>query len=326
MMKKKHLIGFFIGLLFSIGAYSQKDQTFAEFESQMKELLDQAIDSPKDNERYNANERLLTIMEEVLNMEKSFSHPFASLNRISNLKSADNKFRILTWAVKNQEGSFENFGFVQAKNETSDEYEVYILKDKSEEIFNPELTKTDNQMWFGAVYYELLTMEYEGRKVYTLLGYDGNNLYTKRKIIDFISFKTKDARPYFGQNVFHKDRDRYRYIFEYNPDANFFLLWDNQYYEDTKASKRQKKSRRTRITTNEPNLIQEYMIVYDVLEPMFEGMEGSTKAQFYVSSGYVNGFKFERGRWRLVENVQPRNSKPEPKIKQKAPQIPLYKP
>jgi hypothetical protein len=38
---------------------------------------------------------------------------------------------------------------------------------------------------------------------------------------------------------------------------------------------------------------------------MFDGLEGMK--QFYVASGSVKGFKFERGRWRLIEDVEARN-------------------
>lgn len=323
-MKKRILI-FFIGILLSVNIFSQNSETFGQFELQMKELIDLVIDSPNDNERFNANEKLLTTMEEVMGLEKSFNYPFSSLKRISNLKSPDNKFRIFTWAIVSHDGKYENFGLIQVKNETTSEYETYILKDKSEEIFNPEMTKTDNQTWFGAVYYELLTMDYEGRKVYTLIGYDGNDIYTKRKIIDFISFKPRSSKPIFGANNFYKERDRTRYIFEYNPDAKFFLLWDNQYYEDKNLARKKRTFFKPKPRTIEPNIVKDYMIVYDVLEPMYEGMEGKT--QFYISSGYVNGFKFERGKWRLIENVQPRNKKPEPNIKPAEKKtIPLYTP
>ncbi|MBP1644834.1 MAG: hypothetical protein H6Q16_409 [Bacteroidetes bacterium] len=323
-MKKKFLI-LTVVILLSINLFSQNSETFGQFEVQMKELIDLVIDSPNDNERFNANEKLLTTMEEVLSLDKSFNYPFTSLNRISNLKSSDNKFRIFTWAIVSHDGKYENFGVLQAKNESTSEYEIYILKDKSEEIFNPEMTKTDNQTWYGAVYYELLTMDYEGRNVYTLIGYDGNDIYTKRKIIDFISFKPRSAKPIFGANNFYKDRDRTRYIFEYNPDAKFFLLWDNQYYEDKNLARKRKPIFRKRPRTSGPNIVQEYMIVYDVLEPMYEGLEG--KNQFYISSGYVNGFKFERGKWRLIENVQPRNQKEEPNFNPAEKKtIPLYTP
>jgi len=51
---------------------------------------------------------------------------------------------------------------------------------------------------------------------------------------------------------------------------------------------------------------------------MFEGV--SDMSQFNVASGVVNGFKFERGRWRLVENVLARNkiTKKEKKLEVKS--------
>lgn len=306
--------GFLLVCILSfVSAYSQTNQTISEFEAQMKKLVDLMYDSPTDNERFNANEKLIAIFDEVLSMEGSFSYPFDELKRISNLKSSDNQFRIFTWAVISQDGSFENFGFVQSKNETSGAYEVYKLTDKSDEIFNAEFAKCDNENWFGAVYYDIILNKYEGRTFYTLLGFDGNNIYTKRKIIEPIVFKARSGKPEFGASYFYKDKERKRYVFEYNSESNFVLKWDNQYYEDKTKGKKpsifktmfQKNQYPQRRNNVEPDVVKEHMIVYDVLEPMFDGLEGMK--QFYVASGSVKGFKFERGRWRLIEEVEARN-------------------
>lgn len=314
LMKKSFGILLFCMLSF-VSAFSQNNQTIKGFETQMKTLVDLMYEAPTDNERFNANEKLIAIFDEVLSMEKSFYYPFDELKKISNLKSSDNKFRIFTWAVVSQDGSFENFGFVQAKNETSGDYEVYKLKDKSDEIFNSEFAKCDNENWFGAVYYDLITTKYEDRTFYTLLGFDGNSIYTKRKVIEPIVFKARSGKPEFGASYFYKDKERKRYVFEYNPEASFVLKWDNQYYEDKSRgnkpsfiSKIFKKSEYQSKRNNiDPTVAKEQMIVYDVLEPMFDGMSKMT--QFNVASGIVNGFKFERGRWRFIENVLARNKK-----------------
>lgn len=306
--------GFLLVCIFCfVNAFSQTNQTISEFEAQMKKFVDLMYDSPTDNERFNANEKLIAIFDEVLSMEGSFSYPFNELKRISNLKSSDNKFRIFTWAIVSQDGSYENFGFVQSKNETSGNYEVYKLMDKSEDIFNPEFAKCDNDNWFGAVYYDIILNKYEGKTFYTLLGFDGNNIYTKRKVIEPIVFKARSGKPEFGDSYFYKDKERKRYVFEYNSESNFVLKWDNQYYEDKSKGKKpsffktmfQKNQYTQRPNNIEPSVVKEQMIVYDVLEPMFDGLEGMK--QFYVASGSVKGFKFERGRWRLIEDVEARN-------------------
>ncbi|MFA7132188.1 MAG: hypothetical protein WC108_02705, partial [Bacteroidales bacterium] len=135
--------------------------------------------------------------------------------------------------------------------------------------------------------------------------------------------------PEFGANQFYRQKDKRRIVFEYNSEARFFMKWDNQYYEDKQRGKKQslissifnKKSNQIRTNAAEAPVVREEMIVYEVLEPMFEGLEGKT--QFYVSSGYVNGFKFEKGRWRLVESVLPRNKeeKETPRIEVKSNQL-----
>ncbi|HHT04192.1 MAG TPA: hypothetical protein GX005_07760 [Bacteroidales bacterium] len=329
---KKRLVILLFSVLFSVNGFSQKNQVFRDFEVQLKELMNLIFDSPTDNERFNANERFIVVIDEVLSMENSFSYPFSELNRISNLKSSDNRFRIFTWAIVSQDGNYDHFGFVQAKNEVSGEFEVYKLNDKSEELFNPEYDKCDNDNWFGAVYFELLTEKYEDRTFYTLLGVDGHNIYTKRKVIEPIVFKPRSGKPEFGATYFYRQKDKRRSVFEYNADARFFMKWDDQYYEDKYRKEKpsfissvfKKKQPQARNRVVELPIFKEYMIVYDVLEPMFEGLEG--KPQFYVSSGYVNGFKFERGRWRLIESVLPRNQdkKDPPKIENKSNQ--LYNP
>lgn len=326
---KKRIIFLLFSVFICLNGFSQKNQNFNEFEVQLKELMNLIFDAPTDNERFNANEKFIEVMDQVLSMNNSFNYPFSQLNRVSNLKSSDNKFRIFTWAVVSQDRSYENFGFIQSKNEISGEYEVYKLNDKSEEIFNPEFDKCDNDNWFGAVYFELLTNKYEDRTFYTLLGVDGNNIYTKRKVIEPILFKSRSGKPEFGANQFYRQKDKRRIVFEYNSEARFFMKWDNQYYEDKQRGKKQslissifnKKSNQIRTNAPEAPVVREEMIVYEVLEPMFEGLEGKT--QFYVSSGYVNGFKFEKGRWRLIESVLPRNKeeKETPRIEVKSNQL-----
>lgn len=329
---KKILIILLFSLVLTTDGFAQKDEVFRDSEIQLKELMDLMFDSPTDNERFNANEKFVSEIEEVLLLKNSFIYPFSQLNRISNLKSSDDMFRIFTWAIISQDGSYDHFGFVQSKNESTGEYEVYKLNDKSEELFNPEYDKCDNENWFGAVYFELLTHKHDNRTFYTVLGVDGNNIYTKRKVIEPIVFRPRSGKPEFGATCFYRQKDKRRYVFEYNAEARFFMKWDSQYYED--KFRREKPSflssifRRKKIQKRnqhrEPPIIKEYMIVYEILEPMFEGLEGKT--QFYVSSGYVNGLKFERGRWRLIENVLPRNEEQEELLRTKPKPVKLYNP
>ncbi|MDR0972016.1 MAG: hypothetical protein LBM25_06510 [Bacteroidales bacterium] len=325
----------FLSLFFSFLSLinAQNKEYFQEKERMMKEFMILMKDAKTDNERFSANEQLIQLFDEVLSEDKSFNYPFNELTRISNIKSEDNKFRIFTWNVISQNQDVENYGFIQVKNENKNKYDYYKLHDNSDEILNAEYTKLTPENWFGCVYYELITTKYEDKTYYTLLGYDQNNIYTKRKIIEPINFRQRNNNNIeFGANYFYKDKERRRYIFEYNATTDCFLRWDNQYYEDYSLRKKPsffsslfKKSRpQRRNRVKEPTILKDYMIVYEVLESMFDNLEGNS--QFLMPSGEVNGFKFEKGRWHLIENVQPRNKAKKETINQKKQPKKLYNP
>lgn len=331
---KRILIILTLCFLQSFVCFSQDEKTFAEYEQEMKPLVDMIYDSPTDNERFNANEKLLSQLEEVLSMQGSFSYDFTALKRLSIIKAEDNKFRVFTWAVVAQNGESENFGFIQVRNDQTKEYETTRLVDKSEEIFNPEYNRLTCDNWFGCVYYKLITTRFDGKNYYTLLGYDANNIYTSRKVIEPLSFSSLKKGVEFGAPMFYKDKDRRRYIFEYNSEAPFVLKWDDQYYErkDYNSSTTllnklfAKKEYTYKRGQSAEKVEREWMIVYEVLAPMFEGTE--SMKQFYVPSEQVNGFKFEKGKWRFIENILPRNILPkdtqEPQRKIKGEIKPLY--
>lgn len=278
-------------------------------EQELSSLMNVMFSSKDDNERFNANEKFLTLLDNVLEYPNSFDYPFENLDKISILTSSDKKFKIFTWAVFSNEGDYDNFGMIQARNETTEEYEIYRLWDRSDDVFSPQEAKLTDTSWFGAVYYELITTKNENITYYTLLGWDGKDIYSKRKIIEPITFKRNSGRPFFGASIFHKEKQLKRMIFEYAPTASFNLKWDNQYY----AEKGVKKATQKGLKKNKPfeteaqKVERSQMILYDELEPMHDGM-GMMK-NLNVPSGKVVGLRFERGKWRKVENLIPRNSK-----------------
>ncbi len=289
--------------------HAQNSVFLQNAEQELKRLQDTMFLAGSDNERFNANERFTEKLANCLEMPNSFSYPFASLNKISLLTSQDKRFRIFTWAIISSEGSYDNFGFIQAKNEATDEYEVYPLLARNNEIYSPEEQKLSDTCWFGAVYYELITSKYENITYYTLLGWDGKDIYSKRKVIEPVTFKHNSGRPTFGASVFYKQKALKRMIFEYAPDVSFNLKYDNQYFEIGGVKKAKKK----RIGKNKPFEVEEKklgrskMIVYDELESKTDGISGLN--QLNVPSGKVLGLTFERGRWRALDNPVPRNKK-----------------
>ena len=278
-------------------------------EQELSSLMNVMFSSKDDNERFNANEKFLTLLDNVLEYPNSFDYPFENLDKISILTSSDKKFKIFTWAVFSNEGHYDNFGMIQARNETTEEYEIYRLWDRSDDVFSPQEAKLTDTSWFGAVYYELITTKNENITYYTLLGWDGKDLYSKRKIIEPITFKRNSGRPNFGASIFYKEKQLKRMIFEYAPTASFNLKWDNQYHKEggVKKAKQKGMKKNKPFEVEEAKIERSQMILYDELEPMCDGL-GMVK-NLSVPSGKVVGLRFERGKWRKVENLIPRNSK-----------------
>ncbi|MEE1323652.1 MAG: hypothetical protein UHE91_07480 [Bacteroidales bacterium] len=278
-------------------------------EQELSSLMNVMFSSKDDNERFNANEKFLTLLDNVLEYPNSFDYPFENLDKISILTSSDKKFKIFTWAVFSNEGDYDNFGMIQARNETTEEYEIYRLWDRSDDVFSPQEVKLTDTSWFGAVYYELITTKNENITYYTLLGWDGKDIYSKRKIIEPITFKRNSGRPNFGASIFYKEKQLKRMIFEYAPTASFNLKWDNQYHKEggVKKAKQKGMKKNKPFEVEEAKIERSQMILYDELEPMCDGL-GMVK-NLSVPSGKVVGLRFERGKWRKVENLIPRNSK-----------------
>lgn len=298
-----------ICIVFFATPLCSQDIMLQNAEQELSSLMNVMFSSKDDNERFNANEKFLTLLDNVLEYPNSFDYPFENLDKISILTSSDKKFKIFTWAVFSNEGDYDNFGMIQARNETTEEYEIYRLWDRSDDVFSPQEAKLTDTSWFGAVYYELITTKNENITYYTLLGWDGKDIYSKRKIIEPITFKRNSGRPNFGASIFYKEKQLKRMIFEYAPTASFNLKWDNQYHKEggVKKAKQKGMKKNKPFEVEEAKIERSQMILYDELEPMCDGL-GMVK-NLSVPSGKVVGLRFERGKWRKVENLIPRNSK-----------------
>jgi hypothetical protein len=111
---------------------------------------------------------------------------------------------------------------------------LYPLRDVSEFTEKPIETIANHGGWIGSVYYRMITKEYQGKKYYTLLGYDENNERTTRKWIDILHFD-KNQQPIFGlQNGFSYAEDSMpvkptnRVLLEYKKDARARIQFDKE--------------------------------------------------------------------------------------------------
>lgn len=210
-------------------AQGQNKELMTRFQSELNQLYRQVFTAPTDNERYHANESALQLLSEALAEENSFKWQWDFGNQVSVLTASDNKFRIFTWPVVNDAGEYECFGFVQALNEKTKEYDVSQLNDRSDDIVNRQEETLGPDRWLGAVYQELIVTTYEGRTFYTLLGWNGVDNLTQRRVIEPVCFKSGGSTPQFGQNIFRRESNLRRVVLEYRHDAMVSLRYEEQY-------------------------------------------------------------------------------------------------
>lgn len=287
-------------------ASAQNRDLLAKYQSNMQQLLDHVVNSPTDNERYNANELLVQMFEEALQIEGSFQWKWDFGTQISVLTSSDRQFRIITWPVVRDNGEYECFGYVQSYNPKTEEYDVYVLNDMSDEILSPNEVLLAPENWLGSVYQELIETKFEGKNYYTLIGWTGCNMLTQRKVIEPICFRSNSSKPQFGQALFRREKNIRRVVLEYSRNAMVNVCFDEQTVRTYENKKIKKKGRTYNVQV--PHEEKMKMIIFDEIAPMLPGMEGLP--QYYAPTGTELAYVFREGRWELRDNAQGRLSNP----------------
>jgi hypothetical protein len=233
----------------------------------------QFVNNPDEMERKAANYKFIRTLVGALKVPHSFNYPFDSLKSISILNAPDNRFRVLTWHVMNQDGSYRFYGTVQMN--TGNNLLMYPLEDYSPMLKNPQDSVTDNRKWYGAQYYKIMRVAAE-RPYYILLGWKGNNVRSTRKVIEVLSFDRND-KPSLGMPVFDKSNNRKRIVFEYTRQASMLLRY----------------------------VPEQNLIVFDHLAPPDDKMKDRPET-FGPDLSY-DGYRLKNGRWEFVENLDMRN-------------------
>ncbi len=291
MMKKSLTL---LVLLLSLNAFSQSASAdklrIQTDELELKTICDKLYHVKQakqtDAEKKEINASLLKKFDEILDLPNSFeNYQFDSLkNDIGILVSPDKKFRIIHWNVAKTDGTHEYYGFIQSKFTTkkgrTESIQLFSLTDKSAEIRNPDNAVTDHNKWFGALYSRIIIKKTKTKTYYTLLGWDGNDKFSQKKIIDVLTFDPNNGTPKFGADIFNYER-KYpkRIIFEYSATCSMSLK-----YSPKKDS-----------------------IVFGHLAPTSPQLEG--QFQYYCSDMSFDGFGFKKGKWSYGTNVNALNEK-----------------
>jgi hypothetical protein len=277
-MKKLLIIGL-LAVALPLFTFAQRADESANlkqlnfFQDSLKHLGSRFINDEIDVQRKSANYTFIKTLVSALKIPNSFFFPFDSLKAISILNSPDKRFRIFSWHIINNDGSYRFYGAIQMNTRGS--LKIYPLEDYSPLLKNPEDSVTDNSKWYGAQYYQIIPVN-GANPYYVLLGWKGNTIKSTKKVIDVISFK--DDKPLLGLPVFdQKGKSRKRVIFEYTRQASMLL----RYVPD------------------------QHLIVFDNLAP--PDKKSKDKPETYGPDLSYDGYRLKNGRWEYVDNLDMRN-------------------
>ncbi len=198
----------FIGLICFTQANAQTDYskifseadlaTIRSHEDSVDVLSGLMLHDTSVSSRYVSCKYMIKHLVTALKVENSFQYNFPQFERVSIQYPKDSSFRIFTWQLFVDSDDYRYFGAIQLNN---DELKLIPLSDRSSSIPNPTKTLTTNTDWYGVIYYNIKTVESTAHgKYYLLFGYDSNNFFTHRKLIE--AMQIKEGKAYFGMPVF----------------------------------------------------------------------------------------------------------------------------
>ena len=181
---------FFLVLVFN-------SQTLQDYELKLINKLEDVHFEKNHDKALQLNKEFKNILEEAISNNEILNYPFDSLSKFMSTKiSPDGNFRIFNWNIElsNQRQHYECW--ILMKNLT-----LIKLTDFKNEIPEIEYASLDANSWYGALYYSIIPKERKNKTVYTLLGWDGNNMFSNKKIIESMTISKKN-KIQFGVPIF----------------------------------------------------------------------------------------------------------------------------
>lgn len=274
MFRVYHILIIICTGILPIVGFSQTDM-----DSTFQQYRNLSLKADSDVERTNYSDSLRRAVKTFLNTSGTFETPLGKIPYLGDVYSPDNAFRMITWNVSLKDGTYDYYCFIQLAPNEDGESQWHELLDNHKNTRRPETKSLNKSNWFGCLYYTIIPFKKDKKTNYVLLGWEGNSKFSNKKILECLSFNTKNE-PRFDKTVFKSGRfNKRRIIFEYSKEAYFML----RYNDDLK------------------------MIVFNRLEPPKPELEGLYS--YYQPTTTFDAYMFKKGEWVIVEDIDPRNKK-----------------
>lgn len=226
-------------------------------------------------ERRNSLAEFTKRIDSLLSKDEGFfDADLKEVKSLSSLKSSDNRIRIFTWNIPLDDGTYKYFGRILLHGGKLNK--VIPLKAIENNSGDLERKRLNPEMWKGAIYYDIIKKKHRKNTYYTLLGWDGNNSLSTKKVIEILKV-SKKGQLTLGAPILVERKVLNRKIFEYSKKASMSLKYDS------------KKDR----------------IVFDHLAPINNTMLGMF--EFYSPDFTYDAYVWKKGRWFFEKNIDARN-------------------
>ena len=180
-------------------------------------------------ERFRSDSVFVRAFIRALKTPHSFYFPFDSLN-ISKVYAPDSSFRIFTWQMKKDEYVIIQKGAIQM-NTADGSLKLFPLFDYSMYTPKPLDSARGRNNWIGAIYYKAIMKEYNGKRYYTLIGFDDFSVNSNKKWMEVLHFN-EAGEPVFGGPFISFKEDtakrpnQARFSIQYKKEAKTFFNYD----------------------------------------------------------------------------------------------------
>lgn len=268
-------------LFFNIAYTQTTDSVPAPEQSVMKKYEDSLViyaDSmlrsflPIDKAEY--NEKFVKLLRIALEQPGSYNYPFDSLKTVIHiLQPEDKRFRIFNWVIAPSDFHRRYYGAIQMNSKDLKLFPLYDHSGQLEEE-GRGLASVSNKEWYGCEYYNIVKVPTQDADVYALFGYNNNAMYSKKKILDHLTFN-ETGNPVFGLPIIAVPGGIInRFILEYKKESIVNLNYN----------------------------AEEKKIIFDRVASEV----GDPKKRYtYVPVGQMDGFTWNGKEWQFISDAIP---------------------
>lgn len=205
--------------------------------------------------------------------------PSDSLPAITLMSSTDGKVGLINWEWRDTLNALHYEGRIRYVHPTTKTWTVVVLEVASDGEKRSLQSFNDPGHWLGCHYYFMMKNPVRNKNSYILLGYDGGQKSKKRKIMEFLVVEPGGKLSLGMPILENAGQVQRRFVLEYAPEVSVGMRYDERLNA----------------------------VVFDHLVPMRPELKG--QYGFYVPDLSYDAYHFQKGRWKLLLDVDARNPK-----------------